>query len=186
MTNPAVADAVVVTPREVLVDGKGPGTTSLIIWGAGGRVQYDVAVDPGVATLEQHFKALFPGEDIRVSVSDEAVILAGEVSSNNVVLRAGEIATGAYAKSQVINMLGSAGRHAEPAGDAAGALRRGEPARPHRTGGDLRLDRPRRRPHHDAAVLRRRTSTTQPARRAHVLATSSTCSSSTVRKASAC
>ena len=109
VTNPAVADAVVVTPREVLVDGKGPGTTSLIIWGTGTRVQYDVAVDPGVATLEQHFKTLFPGEDIRVSVSDEAVILAGEVSSNNVVLRAGEIAAGAYAKSRVINMLGLPG-----------------------------------------------------------------------------
>src|SRR5688500_12002909 len=109
VTNPAVADAVVVTPREVLVDGKGPGTTSLIIWGATARIQYDVAVDPGVATLEQHFKTLFPGEDIRVSVSDEAVILAGEVSSNNVVLRAGEIATGAYAKSRVINLLGLPG-----------------------------------------------------------------------------
>ena len=109
VTNPAVADAVVVTPREVLVDGKGPGTTSLIIWGAAERVQYDVAVDPGVATLEQHFKTLFPGEDIRVSVSDEAVILAGEVSSNNVVLRAGEIATGAYTKSKVINLLGLPG-----------------------------------------------------------------------------
>lgn len=109
VTNPTVADAVVVTPREVLVDGKGPGTTSLIIWGAAARVQYDVAVDPGVATLEQHFKTLFPGEDIRVSVSDDAVILAGEVSSNNVVLRAGEIASGAYAKSRVINLLGLPG-----------------------------------------------------------------------------
>lgn len=105
ITNPAVADAVVVTPREVLVDGKSSGTTSLIIWGASDRVQYDVAVDPGVATLEQHFKTLFPGEDIRVSVSDDAVILAGEVSSNNVVLRAGEIANGAYTKSRLINML---------------------------------------------------------------------------------
>ncbi|AMY12266.1 Pectic enzymes secretion protein OutD [Luteitalea pratensis] len=109
VTNPAVADAVVVNPREVLVDGKGPGTTSLIIWGNDARVQYDVAVDPGVATLEQHFKVLFPGEDIRVSVSDEAVILVGEVSSNNIVLRAGEIAAGAYAKSKVINMLGLPG-----------------------------------------------------------------------------
>jgi pilus assembly protein CpaC len=109
ITNPSVADAVVVTPREVLVDGKSPGTTSLIIWGADTRVQYDIAVDPGVATLEQHFKTLFPGEDIRVSVSDEAVILAGEVSSNTIVLRAGEIAAGAYAKSKVINLLGLPG-----------------------------------------------------------------------------
>jgi pilus assembly protein CpaC len=105
ITNPAVADAVVVTPREVLIDGKSTGTTSLIVWGSTTRVQFDVAVDPGVATLEQHFRTLFPGEPITVSVSEEAVILAGEVSSNDVVLRAGEVATGAYPKSQLINML---------------------------------------------------------------------------------
>ena len=33
VTNPAVADAVVVQPREILIDGKGPGTVSLIVWG---------------------------------------------------------------------------------------------------------------------------------------------------------
>lgn len=33
VTNPAVADAVVVKPREILVDGKGAGTVSLIVWG---------------------------------------------------------------------------------------------------------------------------------------------------------
>jgi pilus assembly protein CpaC len=105
ITNPEVADATVVTPREVLIDGKTTGTTSLIVWGDMTRVQYDIAVDPGVATLEQHFRSLFPGEPIAVSVSSEAVILAGEVSANNVVLRAGEIALGAYPKSQLINML---------------------------------------------------------------------------------
>src|SRR5438477_10461844 len=33
VTNPAIADAVVVQPREILIDGKAPGTVSLIIWG---------------------------------------------------------------------------------------------------------------------------------------------------------
>ena len=42
ITNPAVADAVVVQPREILVDGKSPGTITLMVWGAGERVQYDV------------------------------------------------------------------------------------------------------------------------------------------------
>src|SRR6266542_3102427 len=32
VTNPAIADATVVEPREVLVDGKAPGTVSLILW----------------------------------------------------------------------------------------------------------------------------------------------------------
>src|SRR4051794_28758880 len=53
VTDPAIADAVVVQPREVLVDGKMPGTVSLIVWGATQRRQYDIVVEPGVSTVEQ-------------------------------------------------------------------------------------------------------------------------------------
>jgi pilus assembly protein CpaC len=105
VTNPAVADAVVVEPREVLIDGKSAGTVSLIVWGAGQRRQYDVVVDPGVTTLQQTFQTLFPGEDIRVAMNDESIILTGSVSSNAVMLRAGEIAEGTSTKTSVINLL---------------------------------------------------------------------------------
>ncbi len=105
VTNPEVADAVVVQPREVLVDGKGPGTVSLIVWGIDRREQYDVVVAQEVSNLQQQLQALFPGEDIRVNASDEAIILSGQVSSNPVMLRAGEIAQATSAKARVINML---------------------------------------------------------------------------------
>jgi pilus assembly protein CpaC len=105
VTDPAVADATVVQPREVLVDGKTPGTVSLIIWGAAQRQQYDVIVEPGVSTLEQRLQALFPGEDIRVTVTGEAVILSGRVSSNDVSLRAAEIAEATASKAKIVNLL---------------------------------------------------------------------------------
>ena len=105
ITNPAVADAVVVQPREILIDGKAPGTVSLIVWGTSARKQYDVVVDPGVAALQQQFQTLFPGEDIRVSLTDEAMVLSGSVSSNAVMLRAGEIATASSSKAKLINLL---------------------------------------------------------------------------------
>ena len=106
ITNPAVADAVVVQPREILIDGKAAGTVSLIVWGAGGnRKQFDVVVNAGVMVLEQQLKTLFPGEDIRVTVNDEALILSGAVSSNNIMLRAAEIAGASSGKLKVINML---------------------------------------------------------------------------------
>src|SRR5207244_1326443 len=44
VTNPAIADANVVTPREILIDGKTAGTISLIVWGDGRRVQYELIV----------------------------------------------------------------------------------------------------------------------------------------------
>ena len=105
VTNPVVADAVVVQPREVLIDGKSPGTVSLIVWGTASRLQYDIVVEPPVTTLEQRLQALFPGEDIHVSANDEAIILSGRVSGNTVSLRAGEIAAATSAKAKVINLL---------------------------------------------------------------------------------
>jgi len=105
VTNPEVADAVVVQAREILVDGKKPGTVSLIVWGAGDRMQYDVIVEQPVSTLEQQLHSLFPGEDITVGANEGATILSGQVSSTNVMLRVGEIATASMPKAQVVNLL---------------------------------------------------------------------------------
>ncbi len=105
VTNPEIADAVVVQPREILVDGKKPGTISLIVWGTSARKQYDVVVEQPVTTLEQQLRALFPGEDVTVSTSEGATILSGRVSSTNVMLRMGEIAAASIPKSQLVNLL---------------------------------------------------------------------------------
>ena len=106
ITNPAIADATVVQPREILIDGKAPGTISLIIWGgAGQRVQYDVIVEQPVAALEQQLRQLFPGEEILVTLNADALVLSGRVSSTQVMLRAAEIARASAPKGNIINML---------------------------------------------------------------------------------
>jgi len=105
VTNPAVADATVVQPNEILVDGKTPGTVSLIVWSSSDRKQYDLVVEPAITTLQQQLARLFPGEDITVSATDEAIILSGSVSSNAVSLRAAEIAQASSSKMKVIDML---------------------------------------------------------------------------------
>src|SRR4051794_22762164 len=106
ITNPAVADATVVQAREILIDGKAPGTISLIIWGGdANRAQYDVVVEPAITTLQQQLQSLFPGENIQVGASEDATILSGQVSNTNVMLRAGEIAQASSSKRSVINLL---------------------------------------------------------------------------------
>jgi len=105
ITNPEVADAVVVQPRQVLIDGRTAGTVSLIVWGAAQQRQYDLVIEPGVSTLEQRLQALFPGEDIRVAINEEAIILSGRVSSNEVSLRAAEIAGATSADARVVNLF---------------------------------------------------------------------------------
>ena len=105
VTNPVIADAVVVAPREILIDGKAQGTISLIIWGDGRRTQYDIAVDAPVSQLQQQLRNLFPGEDIQVTVNEEAITLSGRVSANAVMLKAGEIAEKTSSKHKIINLL---------------------------------------------------------------------------------
>jgi len=105
VTNPAIADATVVQPREILIDGKAAGTISLIVWGANTRAQYDVVVEPAITTLQVQLQTLFAGENINVGITDEAIVLSGNVSSNQVMLRAGEIAQASSSKLKVINLL---------------------------------------------------------------------------------
>ena len=65
VTNPAVADAVVVQNREILVDGKSPGTVSLIVWSSTDRKHYDLVVEPAITTLATAAAGALPGRGHR-------------------------------------------------------------------------------------------------------------------------
>src|SRR5947208_2665355 len=62
LTNPAIADATVVDPHELLVDGKSAGNVSLIIWGESQLVHYELSVYPPIPSLQRELHALFPAE----------------------------------------------------------------------------------------------------------------------------
>src|SRR5687767_10310731 len=105
ITNPTIADAVVVRPREILIDGKAPGTISLIVWGGERREQYDLVIEQPIAALEQQLRQLFPGEPITVTVNADAIVLSGRASSTAVMLRVAEVARASAPKANVLNML---------------------------------------------------------------------------------
>ena len=105
VTNPEVADATVVRPREILIDGKAAGTISLILWGDNTRVQYDIVVEQPVTALEQQLHRLFPDETIEVTSNADGIVLSGRVSSTQVMLRIAEVVRAASPKANVINML---------------------------------------------------------------------------------
>src|SRR5262245_3904127 len=59
LTDPAVADVQVLTPQLVLVSGKAPGTTDLLLWGENGQsgqVRIEVSVD--TARLQNELGAM--------------------------------------------------------------------------------------------------------------------------------
>jgi len=82
MSQPAVADVIVVAPNQLLINGKAVGATSLIVFNEKGDVSnFDLIVTPDVAALRSQLRAVLPNEKIDVSTSGGTIVLGGEVSN---------------------------------------------------------------------------------------------------------
>jgi pilus assembly protein CpaC len=104
VTDPNVADALVVTPTQILVHGRAAGEVSLLIWDELERSRsFDLRVDVDVSAAAEEEKRVFPDEQIEVTPSRSAIVLSGHVSTEDVAKRAGMIAD-AYSKN-VVNVL---------------------------------------------------------------------------------
>jgi pilus assembly protein CpaC len=104
VTDPEIADALVVTATQVLVHGRSPGEVSLLIWDEFERSRsFDLRVDVDITAAAEEMKRIFPDEQIDVSASRSAIVLSGHVTTEDVTKHAGMVA-GAYSKN-VINVL---------------------------------------------------------------------------------
>jgi pilus assembly protein CpaC len=91
--DPNIAEATVLSPTEVLINGKGLGTTTLLIWDNGGEVKVNsVEVTADAPGLQRFLKQLMPDEEINVSASGNTVTVSGTVKDPNSVARAVDIA----------------------------------------------------------------------------------------------
>jgi len=104
VTDPSVADALVVTPTQVLVNGLAPGEVSLLIWDELERSRsFDLRVDVDITAATEEMHRLFPEERITVTPSRSAIVLSGHVTTEDVSKHAGALAA-AYSKN-VVNVL---------------------------------------------------------------------------------
>lgn len=104
VTDPSVADALVVTPTQVLVHGRGPGEVSLLLWDEQERSRsFDLRVDVDTSAAGEEIHRIFPEERIDVGASRNALVLSGHVGTEDTAKRAGLVAS-AYSKN-VINVL---------------------------------------------------------------------------------
>jgi pilus assembly protein CpaC len=91
--DPNIAEAIVLSPTEVLINGKGLGTTTLLIWDNTGQVRVNsVEVTADAPGLQRFLKQLMPDEDIQVTASGNTVTVSGTVKDPNSVARAIDIA----------------------------------------------------------------------------------------------
>jgi pilus assembly protein CpaC len=92
-----LAEAVVVSSTEVMINGKAPGTTSLVVWDAAGRRSiFDLHVRPGRDRLEAiraQLEQELPGQAISISQEGADVFVTGTavdlVSADRAVMLAG-------------------------------------------------------------------------------------------------
>lgn len=104
------AEAMAVGPKEVLVNGKTPGQTSLIVWQqGGGKLFFDVTVQPSQfgntskdTLLRREINRELPGQEISVDVQDNMVFLRGKVKDLTSAERAVSIAS---AMGKPVNLL---------------------------------------------------------------------------------
>ena len=87
LANENLAETVAVDPQQVLINGKAPGETSLIVWQRGGaRMVYDLTVRMSPARLEavrQQVARDFPKEDINISFENDTAFVRGTVKDVN-------------------------------------------------------------------------------------------------------
>jgi len=113
ITNPAVADAVLRTPRRIYVLGMTSGQTDAILFDASGRriLSLNIRVDADAGALASTINRVLPGARVKVESLGDSVILTGMVQNPIDADRAGQIALRYVAKpEQVLNMLSVAGK----------------------------------------------------------------------------
>lgn len=107
VSNPEIAEAVLVTPDQVLVNGKAFGQVNFIAWEqTGGQfLVFDVFVRANLSLIDSQVRALFPKDDIRLSQANGSVVLSGSVSNAAVSAQVQSVVEAANFK--VVNMLTS-------------------------------------------------------------------------------
>ena len=124
ISNPEVASAVVISPRQVQLIGNATGVTSLTVWpdGESGRYQhFDISVRRDVSLLQDQLEHIAPDVLVTPMIARDTVILTGETSSQEQAQLAVQIAKAFYSQAA------SASPAAAPSAGAAAPSAGGSP-----------------------------------------------------------
>jgi pilus assembly protein CpaC len=103
--NPELVEVVAVSNRELVVNAKAAGETTLIVWSAAGRKPFNVVVLPlpgKVEGVRRQFEQEFGGQDVTLTFEDGSVFLRGTVKDMTAAGRAVAIAS---TLGKVVNLL---------------------------------------------------------------------------------
>jgi pilus assembly protein CpaC len=105
VSNPDIAEAVLVSPEQVVVNGKAFGQINFIAWAkdTDRYIVFDVVVRMNLSALDAQMRVLFPNEDVRLSQANGSVIISGRVSDPKRAERVEAVVQAAGFKT--VNML---------------------------------------------------------------------------------
>ncbi len=85
ITDPSLADLVLLSPKELLLNGKKSGRTSLVFWGTANKpVFFNMIVQQDTDAFIQAIDQIAPDENIKYALTDDGVIMSGHISSTTV------------------------------------------------------------------------------------------------------
>ncbi len=85
ITEPSLADVVLLSPKELLLNGKKAGRTSLVFWGDSDKpIFFNLIVQQDTDAFVQAVSKIAPNEDIHYTFTDDGVIMTGHISSTTV------------------------------------------------------------------------------------------------------
>lgn len=107
VSNPEIAEAVLVAPNQVLVNGKGFGQVNFIAWEQGGErfLVFDVFVRANLSLIDSQIRALFPKDNINLSQANGSVVISGSVKEPKTAEQVQAVVEAAGFKT--VNMLSS-------------------------------------------------------------------------------
>jgi len=102
IANPKIAELVVISPSEIIINGKKPGVTSLIVWNIEGKatffdviVYYERPVElqrKKIAFLEEKIRSIAPDAKVNAEFAGETIILDGTAKNRQIVDKIEKIA----------------------------------------------------------------------------------------------
>ncbi len=97
VSNPKIAELNLISPTQILINGKTVGATTLITWDMQGNTKFfDVRVTGDISMLEQEIKDIAPNDDIKVELANDTIILSGHAANQQTIDKVVQIAQ-AYA-----------------------------------------------------------------------------------------
>ncbi|HUJ33031.1 MAG TPA: type II and III secretion system protein family protein [Candidatus Acidoferrum sp.] len=82
VADPSIADVLVLSANEILVNGKAPGGVSLVVWDESDQTRaYELNVDLDLGDLSQKLRDAFPHDQLQLESSRDALVLTGRVAS---------------------------------------------------------------------------------------------------------